>query len=86
MAKASSKDVKRQVQQSASKIWHAGLGAFATAQQEGGKVFQKLVDKGKEFEKKRRIEVGDLRERAESLADQARERAAHVAALLDKFA
>ncbi len=35
---------------SASEIWLAGLGAFAKAQQEGVKIFSKLVSEGKEFE------------------------------------
>jgi len=35
---------------SASEIWLAGLGAFAKAQEEGVKIFSKLVSEGKEFE------------------------------------
>ena len=35
---------------SANEIWLAGLGAFAKAQQEGVKIFNKLVDEGKDFE------------------------------------
>ncbi len=34
------------VQQSAQQIWLAGLGAFAKAQQEGGKLFEALVQDG----------------------------------------
>lgn len=35
---------------SANEIWLAGLGAFAKAQEEGVKIFNKLVDEGKDFE------------------------------------
>lgn len=34
------------VQQSAQQIWLAGLGAFSKAQQEGGKLFEALVQDG----------------------------------------
>jgi poly(hydroxyalkanoate) granule-associated protein len=34
----------------ANQIWLAGLGAFAVAQQEGGKLFEILVSEGEEFE------------------------------------
>lgn len=36
---------------SAHKIWQAGLGAFAKAQQEGGDMFEKLVQDGVELQK-----------------------------------
>ncbi len=35
---------------SAHKIWLAGLGALATAEEEGGKLFKKLVEKGEGME------------------------------------
>ncbi len=46
--KASSKDLK----DSANKVWLAGLGALATVGEEGGKMFDELVKKGKAFEPK----------------------------------
>ncbi|VAW46673.1 hypothetical protein MNBD_GAMMA02-87 [hydrothermal vent metagenome] len=36
---------------SANEIWLAGLGAFAKAQTEGKKIYDKLIDEGKDFEK-----------------------------------
>ena len=36
--------LSRAVRSSAQQIWQAGLGAFAKAQEEGGRVFSKLVD------------------------------------------
>lgn len=40
------------VRESAQQIWLAGLGAFAKAQQEGGKVFETLVQDGVNLQKK----------------------------------
>lgn len=37
---------------SAQQIWQAGLGAFAKAQEEGGRVFSKLVKEGTELQKR----------------------------------
>ncbi|HSV61366.1 MAG TPA: phasin family protein, partial [Variovorax sp.] len=38
--------------ESASQIWLAGLGAFAKAQEEGGKVFEALVKEGQSIQRK----------------------------------
>jgi poly(hydroxyalkanoate) granule-associated protein len=40
------------IKDSAQQIWLAGLGAFAKAQQEGGKVFDTLVKEGAALQKK----------------------------------
>ncbi len=40
------------VKDSAQQIWLAGLGAFAKAQEEGGKVFEALVKEGTHLQKK----------------------------------
>jgi poly(hydroxyalkanoate) granule-associated protein len=40
------------VKDSASQIWLAGLGAFAKAQEEGGKVFEALVKEGQSLQRK----------------------------------
>ena len=40
------------VKESAQQIWLAGLGAFAKAQQEGGKVFETLVNDGLTMQRK----------------------------------
>jgi poly(hydroxyalkanoate) granule-associated protein len=62
------------VKDSASKIWLAGLGAFALAEEEGGKLFHNLIDKGKEFEETGRQQLDKAREKVEELAENARER------------
>lgn len=40
------------VKESAQQIWLAGLGAFAKAQEEGGKVFEALVKEGTSIQRK----------------------------------
>ena len=50
MAKKQQKKVYDDVRESAHKIWLAGLGALAKAEEEGTKVFQNLVEAGEEFE------------------------------------
>ncbi|HRC84807.1 MAG TPA: phasin family protein [Thermoanaerobaculia bacterium] len=42
--------IPEDLKNSAHKIWLAGLGALATAEEEGGKIFKKLVEKGETLE------------------------------------
>ena len=42
--------MSEQMKQSAQQIWQAGLGAFAKAQQEGGKVYESLVKEGSKLQ------------------------------------
>lgn len=50
-ASAKQANIADNIMGSANEIWLAGLGAFAKAQQEGVKIFNKLVDEGKGLEK-----------------------------------
>ena len=50
-AKSQKANVAENIMGSANEIWLAGLGAFAKAQEEGVKIFNKLVDEGKGVEK-----------------------------------
>ncbi|HEV7817353.1 MAG TPA: phasin family protein [Janthinobacterium sp.] len=42
------------VRTSAQQIWQGGLGAFVKAQEEGGRVFSKLVREGNELQQRTR--------------------------------
>jgi len=73
MAKKEQKKVYNDMRDSAHKIWLAGLGALAKAEEEGTKVFHNLVEAGEEFEargKKRftlvKGKVQEAREAAEN--------------------
>jgi poly(hydroxyalkanoate) granule-associated protein len=48
------------VKESAQQIWLAGLGAFAKAQEEGGKVFDALVKEGESLQARTR-KLGDAK-------------------------
>ena len=50
--KKGSSELPRAVKDSAQQIWLAGLGAFAKAQEEGGKVFEALVKEGLTIQRK----------------------------------
>ncbi|HEX4955326.1 MAG TPA: phasin family protein [Thermoanaerobaculia bacterium] len=62
---------------SAHKIWLAGLGALATAEEEGGKIFKKLVEKGEGMEARgkdvvenAKAKVGNVWEEVETKIDE----------------
>ena len=50
------------VMDSAHRIWLAGLGAFAKAQDEGGKLFDSLVEEGAKLEKRTKQAAEDTAE------------------------
>lgn len=52
-------------------VWLAGLGALATVEEEGSKLFNRLVDRGKTFEEERREELEAASEKAREQRDEA---------------
>ncbi|MCZ7651048.1 MAG: phasin family protein [Thermoanaerobaculia bacterium] len=62
MAKQKAKKLPEEVRESAGKIWLAGLGALATAEEEGSKLFKNLVKKGEEVEGRGKAELGRFRD------------------------
>jgi len=68
----------KSIMESAQHIWLAGLGAFAKAQEEGGRLFETLVREGNSLEQKTRKiaagTAGDVRGAVESGVTQMRER------------
>lgn len=71
---APGKDLRKYTQQ----IWLAGLGAFARAEEEGGKLFDNLVKIGEDLESKTREiadnTVGEVRGRVLEKASDTREK------------
>ena len=59
LAKTENKELASAVRTSAHQIWQAGLGAFAKAQEEGGKVFSKLVEEGNNLQRRTRSMAED---------------------------
>jgi poly(hydroxyalkanoate) granule-associated protein len=52
-------------------VWLAGLGALATVEEEGSKLFGRLVDRGAEFEEERRKKLKEAGEKAREQGDEA---------------
>ena len=71
--KSTAAEMKAEIKANASKVWLAGLGALATAEEEGGKLFRGLVKKGETYEKKGKAQLDALKEKVETLAGAARE-------------
>ncbi len=59
------KDLQSELTERGRDVWLAGLGALATVEEEGTKLFNNLVDRGRSFESKRRKEIEEAREQAE---------------------
>jgi poly(hydroxyalkanoate) granule-associated protein len=61
------------VKDSAQQIWLAGMGAFAKAQQEGGKVFETLVKEGTSLQRKTQAvaeeRIGEVTSKMTAMAD-----------------
>ncbi|MES1243935.1 MAG: phasin family protein [Acidobacteriota bacterium] len=63
------KNLQDELKDSAHRIWLAGLGALAAAGDEGTKMFDRLVDRGREYESRGREEARKQYEGARSNAD-----------------
>jgi poly(hydroxyalkanoate) granule-associated protein len=53
----SERNVQEEIKDSVHRIWLAGLGALAAAEEEGGKIFSRLVERGRDVESKGKVEV-----------------------------
>ena len=78
----------RSIMDSAQQIWHAGMGAFNRAQEEGTKLFETLVKEGSSLEQKtRRLATGKVdavRDAVENRVGAVKERAADTWDRLEK--
>ena len=59
------RNVQEEIKESVHRIWLAGLGALATAEEEGGKIFSRLVERGRDVESKGKVEVDKMKVDAE---------------------
>lgn len=60
------KNLQEDVKESARKIWLAGLGAMSVAEEEGSKLFKKLVERGEEIETTSKDKVKKAKGKVES--------------------
>ena len=80
------KRAQRELKESAQKIWLAGLGALSVAEQEGAKMFDRLVERGREFEGKGRERMEEARSKVQDAASDVEERIDEkVASALRRF-
>lgn len=72
------KNLPDEVTGRAREIWLAGLGALSRLEEEGDKVFQTLIERGKDYEDKRREQIEktteDLRNQQASFTEDVTER------------
>jgi poly(hydroxyalkanoate) granule-associated protein len=63
------------VKDTAHRIWLAGLGALAAAEEEGSKLFSRLVDRGRDVEARGKVEVEKVVDKAKSEFEKAKTKA-----------
>lgn len=68
MARTTRKAPVLSVRENAQHIWLAGLGALATAGEEGGRLFEQLVKKGSHIEKMNKARLSQVLEKAQGRA------------------
>lgn len=77
--KGISGETPERVKEQAQQIWLAGLGAFAKAQEEGAKAFERLVRDGLEMQRKTQEvaeeKISEMTQRMQGLATDVSERA-----------
>jgi poly(hydroxyalkanoate) granule-associated protein len=66
------KKLQDDLKDSAHKIWLAGLGALAAAEKEGAKVFNRLVERGREVESKGKVDFKEQVDNAKVQVDKAK--------------
>lgn len=66
-------EIQNELTKRGREVWLAGLGALATVEQEGTKLFGRLVDRGKEFEGERREKLKEASEEVSEKSDEALE-------------
>lgn len=73
--KTKAKDLQNDLKESVHKIWLAGIGALATAEEEGSKLFNSLVERGESYESKSKKRWEEMRSEVKSKVDEATDKA-----------
>ena len=85
-AQSADESLSAAVRESAQQIWLAGLGAFAKAQEEGGKAFDVLVQEGLSLQRKTQAVAEErVAEATGRVNDLAQELTSKAVGRLDKF-
>ncbi len=67
------KKIQDEVKDSAHRIWLAGLGALAAAEEEGSKLFTRLVERGKGFESEGKEQFAKAKKKVEKVYEDVTE-------------
>jgi len=65
------KNAHDDIKESVHRIWLAGLGALAAAEEEGSKLFSRLVDRGRDVETKGKVEVDKVKAEVDKMKTKA---------------
>ena len=71
METGTEKNVQDEIKESVHRIWLAGLGALAAAEEEGGKIFSRLVDRGRDVESRGKVEVDKVKSEVDRMKTKA---------------
>jgi len=71
METSTEKNVQEELKDSVHRIWLAGLGALAAAEEEGSKIFSRLVERGRDVESRGKVEVDKMKVEAEKFKAKA---------------
>ncbi len=70
MAKKNKNSLPKDMQEATQNVFLAGIGALSVAEEEGSKLFKKLVKKGKKYDGEARKEVEQMRKQVEGQVGQ----------------
>jgi len=73
--KTSFEDMQKEWAERGRDVWLAGLGALATVEEEGSKLFARLVERGKDYESMSAKQIKELTERMSEQQKKAIEQA-----------
>jgi len=65
------KKLQDELKDSVHRIWLAGLGALAAAEEEGGKIFTRLVERGRDVESRGKVEVDKVKSEVDRMKTKA---------------
>lgn len=86
MATEKTKKATNDLKESAQKIWLAGLGALAVAEEEGARMFETLVERGRDWEGRGRERMEEARSRMKDRVDDVEDKIDdRVTAALKRF-
>jgi poly(hydroxyalkanoate) granule-associated protein len=69
--KSSTESLQDELSKRGRDVWLAGLGALATVEEEGSKLYNRLVERGKDFEEERRKELEEAEKEVREKRDEA---------------